>query len=248
MRLHILSDVHLELAPFAAAAVEADVVVLAGDVHQGYDGLQWIRASFPDKPVVYVLGNHEFYGHTLPSLTRGLQAQSSGTNVHVLENSCVRVDDVIFLGATLWTDLELNGNVEESEAVAFNWMTDYQVIYTEPKRWRLHTSHTRRIHAESVRWLREQLDACQSDKIVIVTHHAPSPQSIPPRFAGSRLNPAFASNLEPLIAESRAKLWIHGHIHSSSDYRVGETRVLANPRGYPHEVEHGFNPALVVEV
>jgi Icc-related predicted phosphoesterase len=86
------------------------------------------------------------------------------------------------------------------------------------------------------------------EKIVIVTHHAPSPQSIPPSFQESAFNPSFASDMTRFITESKAKLWIHGHIHSHSDYTVGGTRILANPRGYPGESKTGFDPGLVVEV
>jgi Icc-related predicted phosphoesterase len=82
----------------------------------------------------------------------------------------------------------------------------------------------------------------------VVTHHAPSPQSVPSQFRNDPLNPAYASNLEPFIAECGAVLWIHGHIHHRADFTVGGTRVIANPRGYPIEPHTGFDPSFVVEV
>ena len=85
-------------------------------------------------------------------------------------------------------------------------------------------------------------------KIVVVTHHAPSPESIPPSFQESAFNPCFASDMTRFITESKVRLWIHGHIHAHSDYMIGNTRVLANPRGYPGESKTGFEPGLVVEV
>ena len=89
MRLHILSDLHLEFEPFTPPAVEADAVILAGDVSTGRNGLKWALKSFPDRPVIYVLGNHEFYGQKLQKLIKELQEMAQGTNVHLLENeSC----------------------------------------------------------------------------------------------------------------------------------------------------------------
>ena len=110
MRIHLLSDLHLEFAPFDLPAVDADVVVLAGDVHTGRNGLKWIRSAIPETPVIYVLGNHEFYGQTLPKLTDELQVEAEGANVHVLENDRIEIAGVTFLGATLWTDFAVNGD------------------------------------------------------------------------------------------------------------------------------------------
>jgi predicted phosphodiesterase len=77
MRFHVLSDLHLEFGPFNPPAVEADAVILAGDIHPGRNGLKWALATFPNRPVIYVLGNHECYGQTLPKLTMELHEESS---------------------------------------------------------------------------------------------------------------------------------------------------------------------------
>jgi predicted phosphodiesterase len=111
MRIHILSDLHLEFAPFQLVQLDADVIVLAGDIHTGVNGFKWIRETFPKQQIIYVLGNHEFYGQKIPKLTEELKAVSVGTNIHVLENDAIEIGDVIFLGATLWTDFRLNGDV-----------------------------------------------------------------------------------------------------------------------------------------
>jgi Icc-related predicted phosphoesterase len=238
----------LEFEPFTAPAVEADAIILAGDVSTGRNGLKWALKSFPDHPVIYVLGNHEFYGQKIQKLIKELQEMAQGTNIHVLENESCRIDDLVFLGATLWTDFALNGNPIVSEVVAQTGMNDYRRIRTLPNYSRLKPSETRRFHMESRRWLEEQVFSRNGGKIVVVTHHAPSPQSIPPTFQESAFNPSFASDMTRFIIESNVKLWIHGHIHSHSDYTVGNTRVLANPRGYPGEPKTGFDPRLVVEV
>ena len=103
-------------------------------------------------------------------------------------------------------------------------------------------------HADSVAWLKRELRARDPARTIVVTHHAPSARSIPPFYAGSPLNAAFASGLDALVAGSRVPLWIHGHTHYNVDYMIGETRVLTNQRGYPDEPAAGFNPELVVEL
>ncbi len=99
MRLYILSDLHLEFEPFTPPAIAADAVILAGDVSTGRTGLKWALKSFPDRPVIYVLGNHEFYGQEVQKLIKELQEMAQGTNVHLLENQSCTIGDVLFLGA-----------------------------------------------------------------------------------------------------------------------------------------------------
>jgi hypothetical protein len=212
MRLHILSDLHLEFEPFTPPAVEAEAVILAGDVSTGRNGLKWALKTFPHRPVIYVIGNHEFYGQKLQKLINELQELADGTNVHLLENGSCRIGDVVFLGATLWTDFALNGNPVVSEVVAQTSMNDYRRIRTLPRYSRLKPSDTRRLHMESRRWLEGQAIAHRGRKVVVVTHHAPSIESIPPAFAGDPCNPAFASDMSRFIVESEARLWVHGHI------------------------------------
>ena len=230
MRHHIISDLHLEFAPFRMPAVEADVVVLAGDVGVGRDGLKWIRAAIPTKPVIYVLGNHEFYGETMPKLIAELREESAGTNVHILENSRVDIGDVTFLGATLWTDFALNGDPVVGGLVAEQSMNDFRHIRTLPGYRKLRASYLRRVHADSVLWLKTEAAACRGQKLVVVTHCPPSARSISPIYAGDPLNAAFASNLDSLVAESGALLWVHGHTHVGADYATSIQQLLSDPK------------------
>ena len=248
MRLQVLSDLHLEFAPFHLPGVVADVLVLAGDVSVGERGLEWILETCRETPVIYVLGNHEFYQHTIPSVTRELKEMADGTNVQVLENDRVELGGVTFLGATLWTDFALLGNPLLAGIDAELGINDFRHIRLFPKYTRFRPADARRLNLESTRWLRGQLRSLSGRKCVVVTHHAPSGLSIGPAYREDPLSPAFASSLEPLVAASGARLWIHGHIHAPADYRLGSTRVLANPRGYPKEQVAGFDAALVVEV
>src|ERR1039457_1751106 len=144
MRIYILSDLHLEFEPFTPPAVEAEAVILAGDVSTGRNGLKWGLKTFPDRPVIYVLGNHEFYGQKLQKLIKELQELADGTNIHLLENGSCCIGDVVFLGATLWTDFALNGNPVVSEVVAQTSMNDYRRIRTLPR----YRSEERRVGKE----------------------------------------------------------------------------------------------------
>lgn len=248
MRLRILSDLHLEFAPFSLSKAEADVVVLAGDIAVGESALRWIQRSFTQTPVVYVLGNHEFYGEALPNLTESCKKECFGSNVHVLENDAFEFGDVVFLGATLWTDFELDGNHVLAETLAAVDMADFTQIRFSPAHRKFLPSDSRQLHQESLRWLDNAIDKYRSKKIVLVTHHAPSARSIDRKFVGNPLNPAFASRLDQFIEQRDIPLWIHGHIHHCSDYEIGRTRIVANTRGYPGEDTGGFDPSLVTQV
>ena len=248
MRVHIMADLHLEFAPFQPNKVDADVVVFAGDVHNGVNGIRWILRTFPERPVIYVLGNHEFHGQEIPKLLSEVRALARGTNVHVLENEVVEIGNVTFLGATLWTDFRLNGDVTLAEAAAQTGMTDFQRISVLPSCRLFRPKDARQIHMQSMGWLAQQVQRARGKNVVVVTHHAPSIRSIPLGFCNHWLNPAFASNLESFVAKSGVKLWTHGHVHSRSDYVVGTTRIVVNPRGFPGQAQTSFDPELVVEV
>jgi predicted phosphodiesterase len=248
MKLHILSDLHTEFASFEWPGTKADVVILAGDTGVGKHGLEWVFRTVPSTPVIYVTGNHEYYGQKIPKLVNELKQLAAGSNVRVLENDAAVIGDVVFLGATLWTDFALDGNVSLATFDAVTGMSDFRRIRVLPTYRRFHPRDARRIHEATLQWLATAARSFPGKKLVVVTHHAPSRESLSPRYRADSLNPAYASNLEPLVNELGADLWIHGHIHHASDYRIGRTRVIANPRGYPGEVVPGFDPALTIEV
>lgn len=248
VRLHVLADLHQEFEAIAIPHVEADVIVLAGDIGQGDHGLEWIRKQWPDQPVVYVMGNHEFYHQSFPELVETLQQQAAGTSIHVLENQAVEICGLTFLGCTLWT-----GFSEEMDPVAAHrrvemLMTDYHVIRQGPEQHLLRTRHTIKHHRESLAWLRAELRRHDPKQTVVVTHHAPSLRSEAPYHRGGALSPAFCSDLDDIVESSGVPLWIHGHTHYNVDYRLGATRMLTNQRGYPDALCYGFDPEMVVEV
>jgi predicted phosphodiesterase len=248
MRLHILSDLHLEFGKVKIPETDADVVVLAGDIHVGSKGINWARKQFPDKPVIYVLGNHEFYRHSLPGLAEQLKQEAAGSQIYLLENGAAEIGGVTFLGCTLWTDFQISGNPAAAMRYAEESMSDYQIVRFDPEQRSLRARDTVRLHTESVAWLQGQLSHCKTERTVMVTHHAPSSRSEASHHANSPLKPAFSSDLDALIEQSGVPLWIYGHTHFNTDYRIGSTRVLTNQRGYPGERCKGFDPSLVVEI
>lgn len=252
MRLHILSDSHLEFGPLDLPLVDADVVVLAGDINVGMNGLAWMRRHFPEKPVVYVLGNHEFYHQSLPDLTEQLRREAGGSNIHVLENEAVEIGGYTFLGATLWTDFGLHGNAQLSMQAAADLVNDYRLIRYSPEARRLSPKDTRRLHLHSAYWLQQELPRHDRSRSIIVTHHAPSRLSEQACYAQSALSPSFVSDLDGFVKKSGVPLWIHGHTHHCVDYMLGSTRVISNQRGYSREYRAGhcpgFNPGLIIEL
>ncbi|MEL7023237.1 MAG: metallophosphoesterase [Pseudomonadota bacterium] len=247
MKLHVLSDIHVEFEFFDAPATDADVVILAGDIHVGRNGLDWAVRQFPDKPVIYVLGNHEYYGKAIPRFTEKLREFAQGTNVHILEQESLSLDGVTFLGTTFWTDFELFGDPRIAGYEATQKMTDYKKIRVSPKYSRLRSIDTAVIHHRSKRWLKGRLEETAGD-VVVVTHHAPSRKSLPASKHDDLMSAAYVSDLDTFVEESQASLWIHGHLHAPSDYTLGDTRVLCNPKGYPDEYNDQFIPDFVVEI
>lgn len=258
MKLWVLSDLHNEFGDFepsagtAAAARAADVIVLAGDVHLGGDSAAWAKrfADAYGKPAILIAGNHEFYGgdfdHTLAELRTGTR----DSNVHFLENDSWIHRDVRFLGCTLWTDFLLYGSaaMQASMRDAANSMNDYRQIQAQDHSRLLQPADTLRRHQASRAWLSAMLKQPYAGTTVVVTHHAPSPRSIDPAYAGDKLTPAYVSDLEKLMSPA-VQLWIHGHKHVNFDYRVNGVRVVCNPRGYtPRYLNPGFAAACVVEV
>ena len=247
MKLHILSDLHIEFGEFEPPATDADVIILAGDIGVGLGGLQWIESRFQDKPVIYVPGNHEFYHHDI-GLIEGLKAQAP-PHIHVLDDDEVEIEGVRILGCVLWTDFAIHGEEKKAAAVqhARRSMNDFQLIQHHGRP--LSPEDSIVFHEESRKWLEGKLAEPFDGKSVVVTHHMPSPKSIPSRFAGSPLTPAFVSNLDELIEGNQLALWIHGHTHDPFDYELHDTRVVCNPRGYcDFELTEGFRPDLVVQV
>lgn len=249
MKLQILSDLHLEFSNLLVSETDADLIVLPGDIWKGDAGIYWARATWPAKPIIYVAGNHEFYGKNRLETLAKLRIAARETGVHFLDNEEIIIDGVRFLGATMWTDFELNGDKFFDIVTASNNLNDFRVIHEGKAHFSPMDSIV--LHEHSIAWLTKKLiDEPHEGETVVVTHHLPSMLSVADRFKGDSLSSCFASNLDHLLGYSA--LWVHGHTHDSFDYTVNGTRVVCNPRGYCRYESGGenfdFNPNLVVEV
>jgi predicted phosphohydrolase len=241
----------MEFSAFKLPVTDADAVVLAGDVDIGTEGLEWTKHSTrecPDKPVIYIIGNHEYYHNALPQLTETLRRESAGTNIHLLENSSVKINDFTILGCTLWTSFLSGPDPETAMRTAEDLMNDYRIISNSIEQRKLRARDTALLHRESVAWLQHELGQHDPSRTIVVTHHSPSFKSEAAQYVNGPLAPAFSSDLDALIEASGVPLWIHGHTHHNVDYRIGATRVLSNQRGYPEQTCKGFAPQLVVEI
>ncbi|SFN90486.1 Predicted phosphohydrolase [Formivibrio citricus] len=248
MRIHVLSDLHIEFGLMALPKIEADVIVLAGDIGVGKKGIRRIAHDLPNKPILFVAGNHEYYGSNLQVVNRDLQ-QMAIPNLHYLDNRAVVIEGVRFLGCTLWTDFRLFGNQPQAMVAAVAAMNDCRKISfrdDEGKREFL-PEDMLALHQQSRAWLEHELDQPFDGPTVVVTHHGPHPKSLYPGSEKDILSAAYVSDLTELMG--KAQLWVHGHIHVSLDYEVAGTRVICNPRGYhPSYLNPNFDPGLIVEV
>ncbi|MBA1239936.1 serine/threonine protein phosphatase [Pseudomonas kunmingensis] len=245
MRIHPLSDLHNEFAPFTPKVSDADVVILAGDIDLGTKGIEWARQEF-DCQVLYVPGNHEYYrGH----LSKTLQAMrdAGDERIHILDRDEVKISGVRFVGATMWTDFAATGNSRLAALSAQQELSDFRKIRTENYR-RIRPADLIEQAKKTHDWLRGKLSEPLNGPTVVITHHAPTLRSLEENpHAGTILDAAFANDWEHLIGGDRVALWIHGHTHTSVDFELNGTRIISNQRGYPLE-ESGFQPLLVIDL
>ena len=247
MRIQIASDLHNEFGISELDFSNVDLLILAGDINLGKKGLLWIKEQVRNIPVIYVLGNHEYYKHAYPKLLDQLKEATINTNIHILEKNSITIDDITFHGTTLWTNFELFGDPKIAGMEAQPKMTDYKHIRRHPEYIKLRTVDTYVMHYDSLYWLKESLLSSNTCYNVVITHHAPSILSIPHNQRDKLISAAYASHLDSFILEMKPQLWIHGHIHNFLDYTIGNTRIICNPRGYPDEPCTNFNNKFVVE-
>jgi predicted phosphodiesterase len=262
VKLWIMSDIHTELTegwdlPAPGARPEFDVLVVAGDLVPKMErGVAWLCERVTDRPIIYVPGNHEFYGTDLDKTVDEARVAANGTNVHILQNAAIHVCGVRFIGATLWTDFNLFGNPPVAMNAASVVMNDFQRIWKNNHQQRLRPVDTVARHMESRAFVVAELAKPFPEKRVVVTHHAPLGDARRPGYEEDIVAAAYASSLEYLVANSSADLWIYGHVHISDDRTIGATRIVSNAKGYgpyplmglPTWDNPNFDPQLVVEV
>jgi predicted phosphodiesterase len=253
MKFALYSDLHLKLPsePWQPPTLDVDAVILAGDIGRQTHGIAWAADAFRRAPVspevLYVAGNHEYYGADL-GLADELDSWER-RGVRFLERRSAQVAGVRILGCTLWSAFDLYGDAETAMADAEQRIRDYAVIRTRDGA--LLSAHdTLNLHRESVAWLDAELAKPFAGKTVVVTHFAPHPGCVAEQHQGSEVSPYFVSDLCGLMEKHRIDIWCHGHTHTNVDFIAANgCRVVSNQRGYPNEITtSGFKPDLVIEV
>ena len=282
MKLQICSDLHLEFSDIEIKnSQKADLLLLCGDIlvvedlHQNppqelpidfahkqklraakfREFLKRVSGEFPN--VLYVMGNHEFYhGKWYGAVDYLKEALVPYSNIHFLNNGKYELDDYLFLGGTMWTNLMNSDPICEMELR--NKMNDYRVIKNDKKQYSsIRPFDTKIRHVETLNFFQNEINSMRATtnpkKIVVMTHHAPSLRSLDPRYKSDiYMNGGYASDLDQFIEDSpEIILWAHGHIHTANDYQIGNCRVVCNPRGYEsalHNENTGWNPNFEVEI
>jgi predicted phosphodiesterase len=262
MKIAVTSDIHLEFGPIELKNTDnADVLILSGDIcvakdlnafRDGGERSERIHEFFQGccsefKHVMYVVGNHEHYHgdftKTIPKLKERLGYL---VNLHILDKESVMVDDILFVGGTLWTDMNKSDDITLMHMKGM--MNDFRLVknstretYFRDTEGNSH-SHMPRFtpedavddHKEMLEYLKIMVSGKTDKKIVVVGHHAPSKMSTHPRYKDEDImNGGYSSDLSEFILDHpQIKLWTHGHTHEDFDYLIGSTRVFCNPRGY----------------
>jgi predicted phosphodiesterase len=245
MKAWVVSDLHHDYNEFLEMypPKEAEVAIVAGDTVND----DWLVTLSRIIPTIFVPGNHDFYKTTMSERRKQLHELSQkNVGLFVLDSSAMMFKGVRFIGSTLWTDY--NGGNQLSMFECRKAMNDHKKItWTKQPFERFLPRHALLEHRMSRRFIEQSLLLEHEAKTVVITHHAPSYQSIGPKYAGDPTNAAYASNLDDMISEIGPDFWFHGHTHNSVDYVIGKTRIINNPHGYEDE-NPNFDPNLIITI
>jgi Icc-related predicted phosphoesterase len=251
MKIQIFSDLHVDVLPIKKITIadDVDLVIVAGDTCEGaLKAFEHLRRIVPMHiTIVMVLGNHEYYRRFIPDELAAARAHAPGFNIHLLENDTRVLEGrsrevgggaMRVIGATLWTDYRAFGeaNLGLVMNACADGMNDHRRIGWQKRPWqRFRPREAAAMHHQSKSHIESVLATAFDGPTLVVTHHAVHWSSIDPKFRRDHLTGGFLSDQSALIATYRPTMWVHGHVHNSSDYRVGDTRIICNPHGYGPE-------------
>jgi Icc-related predicted phosphoesterase len=223
-------------------------MVVAGDLVTRMErGVAWLLARVTDRPIIYVPGNHEFYGCDIDRTVEKARQAAAGTNVRILQNDSVEIDGVLFVGVTLWTDFALLGNPHHAMQIAGYGMNDYYRIRKRRYEMRLRPTDTLARHHETCEFIaRTTRDARTGRTVVVVSHHGCVREAVKAGKESEMISAAYASDCQRLL--EHVDLWIYGHTHESRDFTIGRTRIVSNAKGYSHGDNPQFEKKYVIEI
>ena len=257
MSFDLISDLHLTFRNekiLSGLVPKSDVLALLGDVCEIKNYFrfkkffEFISSSWDY--VLYVPGNHEFYGGEMEQSVDDMRSYlKQFRNIIVLDNDLVSIDNVRYIGSTLWSGMNRRNKITmESDK---EQISDYHHIKRKKfgKEVLITPEDTVDMFEKNVEFIDRMIKISPFETNVILTHHAPSYRSVSPKFEGNIASAAYVSDLEYLLCDrTRVSVWAHGHTHSSSDYKIGACRVVANPLGYTNELysdERKYKPLTV---
>jgi predicted phosphodiesterase len=264
MKIQYMSDIHLEFGDMPVPEVLGDVLVLAGDIHVGVNAIPWIeQCAQKFDHVIYLLGNHEYYGQKFWKLPGNIQSGLEGNsayvngseekrlkifdeikNVYLLDNASVKIEDVYFHGSTLWSNVNpmCEYHINDFRKITFKYPEGYG---------KFSANECKAKHFQAKWWLHDNI--MPGEKNVVLTHFAPSFQMInQARYKDDMLNSYYATEILGEFYEDHGediKVWVSGHTHSAYDKVIDGIHSVSNCRGYVgYESVDNFNPIAMVEV
>lgn len=242
MKVHVLSDLHLEFSDFVPPPNDADLVILAGDIYTKCRGVEWANRTF-EREVIYVCGNHEFYSGHIDHTLRKMR-EAAAPHVHVLENQVWIQNEIRFLVTTGWTDFTSTDDKVAASMTCAALMNDFKLIRATESFRRLRPADVIDRNRVAFDFLKRDLSEPFDGKTVVVTHHCPVPE-VGREQHYDHLSAAYFNRWHALLP--LADVWIFGHTHRAVDTELDGCRIISNPLGYPGE-ETGFVPNLTVKI
>ena len=266
MKIAICSDIHLEFGPISLENTKkAEVLILSGDICVAKDILDRdphetrfdnksskIHKFFQEccarfKHVIYISGNHEHYNGDFAETFTVLRDRFGYlVNLHILDKESVLINDIMFIGGTLWTDMNKEDGITLMHMKSM--MNDFRCVKNSARKRHFHDLNGNsqfqvanftpddavEDHKKMLEYIKIMLEGKHDQKFVVVGHHAPTKLSTHPRYADElTMNGGYSSDLSEFILDyPQIKLWTHGHTHEEFDYLIGTTRIVCNPRGY----------------
>jgi len=264
MKILFLSDLHLSFnnKSLDIQQTEFDVVVLTGDIDTYTKGAIWAINNFINMPIIYIAGNHEYYGYDIEEVNKELYFLSTQyNNFYFLNNNSVIIDDIKFIGTSLWSNFLLYGKDNQKKCIEASEirLNDYNFI--RYKNAYLNPIGVEYFSNSSIEYIRHELEfnskprASIKDKntytTVVCTHNGPSKLSLNPFYGFDYLNASFCNDMESFIMQWQPNYWLHGHTHYNVNYNIGATNVISNQRGYleyDKGLNKSFNPNHIIEV